>query len=105
MKSKQLSFEDKKILVDFELVAAQKTRKMSRSNCPCCGPSNTFPVDQIGYLQIRLCLPCSKKEKFKVDVSKTIKCASCGEAYIPLKSLTCPVCWIKKFEAEGKWKK
>lgn len=78
----------------------KKEPKMSRSFCPICGVANTFEVDSCGWLIIRLCLKCAKKEKFTVDISKAIRCSKCGELFIQKKSPICPVCWIKYFREE-----
>ncbi len=82
-----------------------KQRKMGRSYCPICGPRNSFVIDECGYLQIFLCLSCARREGYFVDTSKVIKCQTCGEIFIPIKSLTCPCCWVLKFAEEAKWKK
>jgi len=76
-----------------------KFPRMSRSYCPCCNElKNTFVVDS----WIKICLKCSKDQKFKIDLSKSKNCLKCGETFIPIKSSVCPVCWRKKFEVEGK---
>ena len=80
-----------------------KEPRMGRSHCPICGPANTFEVDKRGWNVIQLCLKCAKKEKYEVDLSKTIKCKKCGELFIPKKSDICPVCWVSYFAREGKW--
>lgn len=78
--------------------------KMNRTECPKCGQqANTFPVDSCGWLKIRLCLPCAKEEGFKVDISKTKKCPSCGKLFnYACEGCSrvryysgCPVCYIK----------
>ncbi len=77
--------------------------RMSRSYCPCCNSyKNTFKVDSYGYLIIKICLDCSREQKFPIDTSKSKNCLKCGETYLPLKSLICPVCWVHKFKLEDK---
>ena len=78
----------------------KKEPKMSRSHCAICGPGNTFVVDSCGWLIIRLCLKCAKKEKFEVDISDAVRCSKCGELFIKKKSPICPVCWVKYFKEE-----
>ncbi len=94
----------KLILQEFEGSPKIKERRMGRSWCPICGLNNCFKIDYNGWQPIFLCLKCSRNELFfeKIDFSKTIKCQKCGEVYIPIKSKTCPVCWVKYFKEEQK---
>ncbi len=80
-----------------------RSPRMSRSFCPCCQEfKNTFKIDSYGYLQIKICLDCSKDQRFPIDLSKSKNCLKCGETFIPIKSATCPVCWVKTFAMEAK---
>lgn len=96
----------KLLLKDFEpQVLSQKhpkQKRMSRSYCPCCGLANCFIVDYDWGKPIYICIKCSKREEFKIDYSMTAHCKKCGETFIPIKSATCPVCWIKWFREQEK---
>jgi hypothetical protein len=81
----------------------KKERRMSRSFCPICHQNiNTFVIDMMGSWEIRLCKKCAREQGYPIDLSSASKCLQCGELFMKRISNICPVCWIKKFEMEGK---
>jgi len=80
------------------------TRTMTKVRCFCGEMKNTFLIDSCncsdGWINIRLCKDCAKKEGFKIDLEKTKKCQKCGERFESCLDwqIVCPVCYIKSRE-------